>query len=101
MKQEIAKRELNFNQIKRINVYLKPCNEKQELNCFEDFTGTPEEIINRSLEIINGLQNTLPQSVFSMKIESPELEQTLYLDSDMLFDKNFNEIGNVRDFIHQ
>lgn len=86
--------------INQLNVFLKPCNEKNELNYFEDFTGTPKQIINRSIQIIDGLKLVLPKGEFSMKIESPELQKTLYLDSDILFDDDFNKICNVKDFIH-
>ena len=84
---------------KKINVFLKPCNEKQELNYFEDFAGTPTHIVNRSLEMIDGLKAVFPNGDFSVKIESSDLEQTLYLDSDIIFDKDFNEIASVQDFI--
>lgn len=83
----------------QIDVFLKPCNEKQELNYLEDFTGTPEQIINRSIQMIDGLHSTFPTGEFSVKIESPNLEQTLYLDSNILFDGDFNEVGDIRDFI--
>jgi len=85
---------------KQICVFIKPCIEKQDLNYHEIFTGTPEQILNRSMEIINGLKEIFKNADFSVKIENTELTQTVYLDSDILFDKDFNEIGNVEDYIH-
>ncbi len=85
---------------KPICVFLKPCVEKQDLNYFEQFTGTPEQILNRSMEIIHGLKTIFKNADFSVKIEDTNLTQSLYLDSDILFDENFNEIGSVEDYIY-
>lgn len=83
---------------KQICVYLKPCNEKQELNYFENFVGTPKQVVSRSIEIIQGLQEVLRNGDFSVKIENSDSTQTLYLDSENLFDNDFNVIGTVEDF---
>lgn len=85
---------------KQICVYLKPCNEKQDLNYFEKFVGTPKQIINRSLEIINGLKMIFKGADFSIKIENTDLTQMLYLDSETIFDNNFIEFGNVEDYLN-
>lgn len=84
---------------RRICVFLKPCVEKQDLNYLEKFVGTPEQILNRSLEIIKGLKATFKNGDFSVKIENTNLIQTLYLDSEILFDSDFNEIGKVEDYL--
>lgn len=78
---------------KEICVYLKPLNEKQELNYFEKFVGTPKQIINRSMEIIHGLQSVLKHGDFSVKVRDISSTQTIYLDSESLFDNNFEVIG--------
>lgn len=84
----------------KIIVALKPCNEKQELNYFESFKGTPKQIIERSLEMIFGLNKVLKNGDFSVKIESFDSYRTLYLDAMNLFDEDFNIIGKVEDFMN-
>lgn len=84
---------------KKICVFLKPCVEKQDLNFVETFTGTPEQIMNRSLKIIEGLRVIFNNTDFSVKIENLDLTQTLYLNSEVLFDDEFNEIGKVEDYL--
>ncbi len=83
-----------------IRVALKPCNEKHELNYFETVVGTPTQIIDRSMEIIYGLNKTFKNGDFSVKIESLDLTKTIYLDSENLFDESFNVIGKVEDFMN-
>lgn len=99
MKTLIVKNELKTVE-KLLSVALKPCNEKQELNYFETVVGTPNQIIERSMEIIFGLNKTLKNGDFSVKIESFDLTKTIYLDSENLFDDSFNIIGKVEDFIN-
>lgn len=84
----------------KIQVFLRPCNEKQDLNFVEIFNGTPEQIIARSIEIIDGLTSVLRSNDFSVKIESLDLSQAVYLDKENLFDADFNIIGETADFIN-
>jgi hypothetical protein len=99
MKTSLAKRKSAIkSQEKQIVVYLKPCNEKQELNYQETFIGTAKEILERSLEIIHGLNSVLRYGTFSVKIERSDLTQSLYLDSEYLFNNNFDVIGVVDEF---
>lgn len=93
----IVKNELKTVE-KRLSVSLKPCNEKQEINYFESFTGTPKQIIERSVEIVNGLNSILKNGDFSIKIESFDLTKAIYLDSNNLFDEDFNIVGKIQDF---
>jgi hypothetical protein len=83
-----------------IEVFLRPCNEKQDLNFVGIFNGTPEQIIARSIQIIDGLTSVLQSNDFSVKIESLNLSQTVYLDKQNLFDSEFNIIGETADFIN-
>lgn len=85
---------------KKICVFLKPCVEKQDLNFVEPFVGTPEQILNRSLKIVEGLKAIFNTEDFSVKIETLDLTQTLYLDSEILFDSELNEIGKVEDYLN-
>ena len=94
----------NFIQSKSKNTKLElsiiPCIEKQELNFCESFKGTPKQLINRSLEIIYGLNKVLKNDDFSIKIQSFDLTKTIYLNSENLFDEDFNIIGKVEDFMN-
>lgn len=93
--------------IQKINttmkVWIQPCNENQELNYVETFKGTPDAIIRHSLEIIKGLQTTLRLGTFSIKIESPNLDECIYVDEQNIYDENFNvisQIENASNFLH-
>ncbi len=99
MKTAIIQQNQNEKESK-LTVALKPCNEKQEINYFESFNGTPKQIIDRSMEMIFGLNKILKNGDFSVKIESFDLTRILYLDSENLLDENFNIIGNVEDFMN-
>ncbi|HMS39836.1 MAG TPA: hypothetical protein PKE69_06385 [Pyrinomonadaceae bacterium] len=83
-----------------ICVFIKPCIEKQELNYSETFLGTPEQILNRSREIINGLKAVFRNDDFSVRIVKPDLTQMIVLDSGILFDSDFNEIGKIEDYLY-
>ncbi len=101
MNTKIATREkVTKSKEKEICVFLKPYNEKQDLNYFEKFIGTPKQVVNRSMEIIYGLKAVLKNGDFSVRIENSNLTETLYLDSENLFDSDFNEIGSVEDFLY-
>lgn len=80
-----------------MQVLIQPCNENQELNYMETFKGTPEGIIRHSLEIIKGLQTTLTQGSFTVKIESPNLDDCIYVDEQNIYDENFEVISSIRD----
>lgn len=95
MKKSIISKRKSVKEYSPICVFLKPCIEKQEMNLFEKFTGTPFEIFTRSIEIITGLERIFHGKDFSMKIDNIDSTQTIYLDSSFLFDNEFNEIGNI------
>lgn len=88
---------LTKSQEKQIQVYLKPCNEKQELNYQETFAGTPKQIIQRSLEIIGGLQNVLACGDFSVKVENQNFSKAIYINSEHIVDDEFNVIEIITD----
>lgn len=88
------------NKATHLEVSLMPCIEKQELNYYEIFRGTPRQLIDRSLEIIFGLSKVLKNDNFSVRIQSFDLTKTVYLDSENLFDEDFNIIGKVEDFMN-
>ncbi|MDQ3062657.1 MAG: hypothetical protein M3R14_07310 [Acidobacteriota bacterium] len=78
-----------------ISVLLQPCNENQELNYIENYKGTPDTIIQHCLEIIAGLQKTLRLGTFSVKIESQNFTDCIYVDLENLYDKNFERISSI------
>ena len=78
-----------------IKVLIQPCNENQEMNYLETFKGTPDAIIRHSLEIIKGLQTALRQGTFSVKIESENLTDCIYLDEQNIYDENFEVINSI------
>lgn len=78
-----------------ISVLLQPCNENQELNYIETYKGTPNEIIQHCLEITAGLQKTLRLGTFSVKIESQNLTDCIYVDLENIYDKNFEIISSI------
>lgn len=84
----------------KLQVFLQPCNEKQDLNYIETFVGTPAQIAKRSIQIIEGLSAVLTLGDFSVKIQSANFPQVVYLDNQNLFDADFNTIGNTNDFIN-
>lgn len=86
-------------QEKQIQVYLKPCNEKQELNYQESFTGTTEQIVERSLEIIGGLQSILTNGSFSVKVQNQNLSRAVYIDSEHIFDDEFNVVQIIENSV--
>jgi hypothetical protein len=98
MKKELNKIAMK-SKVKPICVFIKPCVEKQDLNFVETFTGTPKQIISRSIEIIKGLESVFKNADFSVKIEKLDLTQTLYLDSGIFFDNDFNEVANIEDYL--
>lgn len=51
-----------------MKVYLEPQNEGQDLNYQERFTGTPFQILEKSRKMIAGLNATLTQGSFSVKV---------------------------------
>jgi len=79
-----------------LSVFISPCNENQELNYMETFKGTPDEIVRHSLEIIKGLKATLRLGTFSIKIESPNLEDCIYVDEQNIYDEEFNVISQIK-----
>jgi len=78
-----------------ISVLLQPCNENQELNYLENYRGTPGAIIQYCLEMIFGLQKALRFGEFSVKIESSNLIDCIYVDSKFIYDKNFEKISSI------
>lgn len=78
-----------------IKVWISPCNENQELNYMETFKGTPEAIIRHSLEIIEGLQKILKLGTFSVKIESSNLAECIYVNAENVYDHEFNIISPI------
>lgn len=78
-----------------IRVYIQPCNENQELNYMENFTGTPAEIVTYSLDMIAGLKKTLKQGTFSVKIESVNFADGIYIDEQNVYDRDFEIIAPV------
>ncbi|HQU83975.1 MAG TPA: hypothetical protein PKY59_12645 [Pyrinomonadaceae bacterium] len=78
-----------------LKVWISPCNENQELNYMETFSGTPEAIIRHSLEIIEGLQKVLKLGTFSVKIESSNLTECVYVDAENVYDHEFNIISEI------
>lgn len=78
-----------------LKVWIQPCNENQELNYIETFKGTPDAIIRHSLEIIKGLRQTLRLGTFSVKIESPNLDDCIYVDEQNIYDENFEIINSI------
>lgn len=85
------------SQEKQIQVYLKPCNEKQELNYQEPFEGTPHQIIKRSLEIIGGLQRVLARGDFSVKVENQNFSKAIYINSEHILDDEYNVVEILTD----
>lgn len=101
MTQTVAtKQELEKPAVAETTVFLKPFNEKQELNYVETFVGTPDQIISRSIQIIEGLTTVLTLGTFSVKIESSDLSQAVFVDARNLYDLDFNAIGETADFIN-
>lgn len=68
-------------------VILEPCNEGQEMNYREEFTGTAEQIITRSLSIIRGLESIFSCDSFSVKVVNRRLLKTIQISQDMIVDE--------------
>jgi hypothetical protein len=80
-----------------ISVLIQPCNENQEMNYIARFKGTAETIIVHSLNIIKGLKLTLPDGTFSVKVESPNLEDCIFIDENHVYDQNFEIIADINE----
>lgn len=93
MKTTLQKRQPKLESI--ISVLIQPCNENQELNYIETFKGTPDAIIRHSLDIIKSLQKALRFGTFSVKIESENLADCIYVDAENIYDENFEIISRI------
>lgn len=89
------KNKLQITRKETIKVWISPCNENQELNYMETFKGTPEAIIRHSLEIIEGLKKVLKLGTFSVKIESEQLTECIYVDAENVYDHEFSVIAQI------
>lgn len=76
-----------------LTVRLIPLNENHELCYQEKFTGTPEEIVTRAKNVIEGLQNLLPAGTFTVKIENFQLSAAIFVTPDGIFDEDFKSLN--------
>lgn len=81
----------------KIKVFIQPCNEGQEMNYCERYSGEATEIIAHSIRIIQGLKSLLTNGTFSIKIESENLEECVYVDENFIYDFAFEIIANLNE----
>ncbi|TAH20275.1 MAG: hypothetical protein EAZ08_06500 [Cytophagales bacterium] len=90
---------INQSENSILKVYIQPCNEKQELNYVENFEGNIKEILVRSQEILVGLKKLFPKGDFSIKIEDLQCTQLRFVDSENLYDENFNKVISLNQIL--
>lgn len=97
MKNYLVKAERNQQLKPEIKVYIQPCNENQELNYLETVKGDAQAIIAHSIKMIHGLKAVLTKGTFSVKIESENLKDCIYVDEENIYDQNFEVICPIAD----
>lgn len=73
-------------------VQLYPLNEGQDLNYREFFEGTSTQLEIRMWEMIRGLESTLPNGTFSVKIKDMECTGEWFFTDGNYYDKDHNKL---------
>lgn len=73
-------------------VRIVPMNEGHEIDYCEKVEGTQETILNRTREILQGLETLLPQGTWMIKVESLDVLTSIYITKDGIFNERFESL---------
>ncbi|HRH40076.1 MAG TPA: hypothetical protein PKY82_00425 [Pyrinomonadaceae bacterium] len=74
-------------------VRIIPINEGQEISYCEKFEGTQETILNRTREMLSGLETLLPQGTWMIKVESIDVSNSIYITNNGIFNDRFESLN--------
>jgi hypothetical protein len=81
----------------QIHAVIQPCNENQELNYSETYKGDAQAVIAYSIKMIRGLKLILSKGTFSVKIESVNLDDCIYVDEQHIYNTDFEVIADINE----
>lgn len=73
-------------------VRIIPLNEGHEIDYGEKFEGTYCAILNRSRELLKGLEELLTEGTWMVKIESLDASEFIYVTKENILDENFEAL---------